>query len=457
MKRRVGLPPLGLALLAAAILATPVASAPLMLPDSTSIESWQLGNGLKVVTKNIPRCRGVAITLAYPVGTDADPPAQHGLAQLMAEVQMMAPAGDVPERTRGEMASLRPLGWSLKVGRRATQLSEVATIPQFPGALHQLATRMRGVTVSDPALKTALASVRSDQSENLLGPVDNALYFQVEEIARGIEPAAIPDLAALKGLGGISAKQLEQRLRATFVPAGAVLALAGGLGGVDVHAMVEGQFGGIPGRPPGAGTPAEAPRRAFKPSWRSIARPGVDRPVGVLAVNAPALRDSAHPRFFLSTLLIAEHCYLSWKASPVLRTRFRYSILDEPEVVRFYPEVQRDSTNARALAGEFRQTMAALVGMAVLQDEYEKLRYSVLWMLGGPMLPPLLAQVRGNGAALNNVCNGLASRELTGGEAFWSLYRRRFLVLADPGLDEWARYLCAPEHQASLLFTPPKK
>jgi predicted Zn-dependent peptidase len=375
----------------------------------------------------------------------------------MAEAQMMAPAGDVPERTREEMASLRPLGWNIKVGRRATQLSEVATAGQLPGALRQLATRMRGVTVSDAALKTAIATVRQDQSEHLLGSVDNALYFQVGEVAGGASPNAITDLAAAKGLNGVTAKDFERRLHATFVPAGAVLALAGDLGGMDVHGMVESMFAGLPGGAPTQGRPAEPPRPAFRPSFRSLERPDVDRPVGVLAVNAPALGDSAHPRFFLAMLLIGQYCHQTWKASPLVKTRFRYSIHDEPELVRFYPEIARDSTDARTTANELRQAMKELVGMTVLAEEYDALRYNVLWLLGGPMTPPLLSQVRNNGAALNNVCNILAARELTGGEAFWSLYRRRFLVEGDPGLDEWARYVCRPEHQAGLLFAPLKK
>lgn len=449
---------LGLVLAPVATLATPLPAAaiPRMLPDSTSMESWRLGNGLKVVTHDIPRCRGVAITVAYPAGTDADPPARRGLAQLMAELQMMAPAGDVPERTREEMTSLRPLGWSLKVGRRATQLSEVATLGQFPGALHQMAARMRGVSVNDAALRSAVAAVRRDQGENLLGSVENALYFQVGEVAGGTDPDAIPDLAAAKGLNGVTAKELERRLHATFVPAGAVLALAGNLGGMNVHALVESQFGGLPGGAPAAGRPVEAPRRAFRPSFRSLARPDLNRPVGVLALNAPALGDSAHPRFFLAMLLIGEHCYQAWKGSPIVKRRFRYSILDEPELVRFYPEIPRDSTSARQPANQLRETLGLLMGMNVPEGEFDQLRYNVLWLLGGPMPRPVLDQVITGGAALNNLCNNLAARELTGGEAFWTHYRQRFLAGSDPGLAAWARYASLPEHQAGLLFTPLK-
>jgi hypothetical protein len=418
------------------------------------MESWQLANGLRVVTHDIPRSRAVAITLAYPVGTDGDPPARRGLAQLMAEVQMMAPAGDVPERSREEMESLRPLGWSIKVNRRATQLAEVATIEQFPGALRQMATRMRGVRVDRAALKAAVATVRHDQGEHLFGSVDNALYFQAREYANGADPAAVLDLAAVKGLDGVTPEELERRVHEAFVPAGAVLAIAGDLGGMNVHALVESQFGTLPGGAPSS-SPAAGPKPpVFRPSFHSVARADLDQPVGVLALNAPALSDSGHPDFFLSMLLIGQHCHQSWTISRYVKTRFRYSLLDEPDLVRLYPATAPDSTGPRALSNELHDALHELLGMIVVTGEYNELRYNVLWLLGGPMPQHVLAMVRSDGSALNNVCNNLAARELTGGEAFWATYRRRFTAGSGPDLAGWIRYLDQREHQAGLLFTP---
>jgi len=137
-----------------------------------------------------------------------------------------------------------------------------------------------------------------------------------------------------------------------------------------------------------------------------------------------------------------------------VQSRFRYSILDEPDLVRFYPEVHPDSTDAGALANQLRTVLAALMEMAVPTSEYDEYRRNVLWLLGGPMPRQVAFQVSRNAAALNQVCNDLAARELTGGETFWSEYRRRFLARGDPGLSPWVRYLVQPEHQAALLFTP---
>ncbi|HEY6867223.1 MAG TPA: hypothetical protein VI792_08200 [Candidatus Eisenbacteria bacterium] len=443
-------PAIALLLAGLAAAAAPAAAAPRMLPDSTWAESWQLSNGLRVVTLDIPRASAVAITVGYPFGGDADPPGRPGLAQLMAEVEMMGPAGDVPERNRTEMESLRPLGWSLKVNPRSTQLSELATPEQFPGALRQVAQRLRGVSVPEDVLKTALASVHRDRGQDFLGPLDQALYYQVRAYAAGADPSGVVGLAAAKPLDAVSARELEERIHATFVPAGAVLALAGNLGGLNLHALVDGLFSAIP-----AGTPPALPKPpAFHPSLHTVERADVDRPIGTIAVQAPALTDSLHPQFFLCMLIVGEWCHQSWPVSRQVSTRFRYSILDEPDLVRFVPDTERDSTQARVLRGELMGSLADLLGLAIMNAEYDRYRTSVIWLLGGAMTPRLLAQVRTDGPSLNNVCSGLAARELTGGEAFWSRYRARFLDRREPGLSAWSRYLVQPEHQVGLLFTP---
>ena len=99
---------------------------PLGLPYRDS-----LSNGLRVTTRHVPRAAGVSITLCYEVGAEHDPIGREGLAALAAEILFTGPSGDQPERTRAEMASLRPLGWNIKIGQRYTELSEVAAPDQF--------------------------------------------------------------------------------------------------------------------------------------------------------------------------------------------------------------------------------------------------------------------------------------------------------------------------------------
>lgn len=432
------------------LLPRPAAAEPRALEDSTRVDTWTLANGLRVAAHHVPGARSVAMTIAVPVGRDADPAGRGGLARVAAEVQMMGAAGEVPERTRVEMETLRPLGWSVKVTSRFTQLSEVARRDQFPGVLRQMATRMRGVTVSDALLKSAVATTRRELGEELFGPPEQSLYFQVREYALGHDEKTIVDLAAAKGLGALRAKELELRLRREFAARHAVLAIAGDLEGINLRALIENEFGSLP-----PGDPlVSPPPPPFKSSARRLVRAEVDHPVGVVGVFAPSLADTTHPQFFLTLLVMGQHVKNSWPPELGMKSRFSYSILDEPDLVRFFPKVPADSTDATALSFELSGTLAALSEMIVMARSYEEMIGSVAWMLGGAMPRPVLETVRRDGAALNYLCNALATRELDGGEPFWSRYRDRFDLRRNPQLPTWCGYVAAPRNQAMVLLTP---
>lgn len=432
------------------LLSRPAGAQPRRLEDSTFVETWTLANGLRVATHHVPGARATAITIGVPVGRDADPPGREGLARMAAEAQMMGAAGDVPGRTRKEMESLRPLGWSLKVTRGFTQLAEVASRDQFPGVLRQVATRMRGVTVSEDLLKTSVATVRRELGEELFGSPEQSLYYQVREYAMGHDQKFIVDLAAGKSLASVRAKELEQRLHRVFAVRHAVLAIAGDLGGINLHALVENEFGALP-----PGDPLVSPPPVpFRPSTHRLVRAEVSHPVGVVGVFAPALTDTTHPQFFLTLLIMGQHVKNSWPPEPGMRSRFSYSILDEPDLVRFFPKVPADSTDPTVLSFELSGTLAGLGEMIIMPRSYEDMIGSVQWMLGGPMPGQVLDDVRRDGAALNYLCNALATRELTGGEEFWARYRDRFDLRRNPQLPTWAGYVAAPRNQTMLMMVP---
>src|SRR5439155_26677361 len=171
------------------------------------------------------------------------------------------------------------------------------------------------------------------------------LYFQVREFATGHDERTILDLAAAKDLALVEADELQQRLRREFVPAHAVLAIAGDLRGVNLRSLIENEFGKIP-----AGDPLPpAPPRPLKPSRHRLVRAQVGHPIGVVGVIAPALTDSLHPQFFLSLLIIGQQVKSSWQVDPLLKSRFSYSILEEPDLIRFYPAAAPESLSATEL------------------------------------------------------------------------------------------------------------
>ena len=440
------------ALLLAAWSALP-ARAATMMADSTVVDRWQLANGLEVVTRHVPGAPGTAITVGYRSGVDDDPADRPGLTALLAEVALTAPAGDIPERTRGEMESLRPLGWGLKVTRRHTLFTEGATRAQFPGVLHQTATRMRGVTVTDAVLDTALATVRRQLGQMYFGGVDQMLFHQVRECARGTDGNGIVALAAAKTLGALKTADAQKAIARAYVPANATLAIAGDLSGFDLHAMVEHEFGGIAG---GARLPDPAPP-ALDSATVVLARPEVTEPAGVIGLRAPALGDSLHPSFFLAMLLLGTRCNQAWGApSAPLTSRFNYAVLDDPFFVRMFPRLGKNALDPRRLSDGIEDLVNELLEMTVTIGNYQDLRYGVLWLLGGPMPRNVLRSVRTDSGALNALSNGMASRALWGSDAFWAEYRRRFDPTVSPAFGAWSQHIVTPRNQTRLLFVPRK-
>ena len=446
-----------LAVLACGVISGPAVNsrsalaAPLILEDSTATESWVLSNGLKVVTRDLKGAKAVAITVCYRTGSADDPPAREGLAALLAEIAFTSPAGELPERTREEMGSLRPLGWNLKTTWRLTQLSEIAAREKFPGVLHQVALRMRGVTVTPESYHAALATVRRGLAENYSDRVDRALYYRVGELAAGHGQPAVLRYASGAGLQGVTPKEAQERLASLYVPANAILSIAGDLSGVDLHRLLDGEFASIP-----AGTRLPdahpAPRRA---GTHVMPVSGLTASAGTIGIIAPALTDSLHPSFYLNMLILGSAITTLWGSpSAPLGSRFQFSILDDPDLARFYPSLSDSTSDSLAVARELHQVFKDVPRLTLDQEAYDRIRRGVGWLLGGPLSPELIQRAKNDPALIYNLSSSMATREMWGGQAFWSAYRRHFEEDPDPGWQAWERYVLSRRNQVLLLLTP---
>ncbi len=427
-------------------------AAPVQLPDSTLVDRWTLPNGLDVVTREVPGASAISVTWAYRYGLDYDTANEPALALLLAQVAFTAAAGDVPERTPEEMESLRPEGWNLKVNRRQTFFTETARPEQLAGVLRQVATRMRGITVSEPVLSRARAAVRSQLRETYLGSPEQMLYWQAGACARGLDESAIAAFVAARGLDRETPASVQQAIARVFAPANGVLVLAGDLHGLDYRTALAEEFGSLP-----AGARLAEPPAAELDSSNQV-RTGTDvaRPIGVLAVGAPALSDSLQPAFYMAMLVLGTQAKETWGPSDLPSgTRFQYSVLDDPDIVRFYPPIPpAPRPRPAALSAPFASLVDEAASLTVPLDVYEEYRHNLIWLLGGPMGRGIGAAVRRDPAALNLLCVTSASRALWGSESFWATYRRRFSSAqrAEPGF--WAEWLKNPAHQARLLLLP---
>ena len=444
-----------LAALAGCLFAVPAGAAidpPRMLADSTFAQAWKLGNGLRVVTRHVPGSGGVSMTVAYDIGSDDDPPGREGLAMLLAEVGFTAAAGDIPERSYEDLASLRPLGWSFLATRRSTMFTEISTPRQFPGVLNQVAARMRGVTVTREGLRRALASVRTQMADRVHGPVTVSLYYQVRELAAGHDDRALLGSAPGRDLERMTPAAVQQQVARLLVPANAVLSVAGNLEGVDVPALVQNLFGSLP-----AGTAAVPARRdSLRAGSRLLKVDGIEERRGVVGILAPPLTDPEHPSFYLCSMMLGSHFSQAWKpageavaAAP--GTTFHYALFDEPELVRLFPP---GAATTDDLGTVLKVAVNELYSMVIPAEAFDQMRDGLAWLLGGPMDVHQLERTRTDASALHTLTRSMAGRELFGGEAVWAPYRERFAKLPPGGFQTWMDYYLAPEHQVRLMTVP---
>jgi predicted Zn-dependent peptidase len=440
--------------LLAILLLSPLAPRPLgaeTLSDSTVVDGWTLANGLEVRTRHVPGASGVAIALAYRVGSDSDAAGQSGFAALMAEAAFTGPAGAIPERTRGEMESLRPLGWELRVNPAWTLFLESATPAQLPGVLTQVGTRMREPRVTAASLAAARATVRRDLGERWVGDAARSAHERVRHHARGGGDDAALAAGTARWLDAVKPADAQRWLARWYVPSNAVLALAGDLSTPNLRAMVDHAFGAIP-----AGTrPAAAVATLDSASVR-VVRAGLDAPVAAIGVMAPALTDSIHPGFFLSMLVFGQAAKNRWpQGGGPNGSRFHYSVLDDPQMARFFPQVFVPEDNPEDAARQLKAMVLEVLQFSVVRLEfYQGMVAGLQWLFGGPLPRPLLDTVRRDPAALNQLAFSVAGRAVWGDDAFWAEYRRRLDPTVTSGADDWLEWVTDAAHQSRVVLTP---
>ena len=431
--------------------ATTRAPAAVVYPDSTIVDRFTLPNGMRVVARHVPLAGSVVITACFQGGTSDDPRGREGLSQLLAEAAFTADAGDVPERTRAELVSQRPLGFGVRVLPRITQLTEIAAYPQFPGVLHQVCERLKGVRVEASTLDEAARQVRKELAQNYGAHPERLLHYGVSQLAVGSDPQSLLRFASGQGLEKLGVAEIQRLVSQRFSPANAVLAVVGNLYAYDLHRMLERELAGTPG-----GTPAPPIAWGRLGSARvMLARPGVSEPFGALGVLAPALTDSLHPMFFAHAVLLGSYLSAAWsKPSPPLTSRFQYSVADDPEMVRYYPPIT--FSEPPRIDEEFQYSVVEFFRFPVDSAAYDRMALGVAWLLGGPVPRELLRRMKRDPSALSTLASSIAARERYADESFWLGYRTRLARRRGPDEAWWAGYFNDPSHQVQLVLTPPR-
>lgn len=419
-----------------------------VLPDQTRMSHWTLPNGLRVVTRSIPKARSAAVTLSFRLGSREDPTTHEGFAELAAQVAYTGRCGDLPSRSMIEMDQLRPGGWSLTVGPHLVEMTEACPLDLLPGVLHQVCQRLKGVAVDDSLVRTSREQVQRRLRRNYDTQPFNTLHYLSGEIAAGRPAEAAMRYASGDGLQSVTARQIREILAARLVPANAVLCVVGNLDRYPLATLIEKEMAGIP---PGKAAPP--------PPWghevggnAALKRPDIDRMMSTVAIITPALTDTLHPYFVAFTVSAAGALRQYWAKfdSTTTTRRFRYSIATDPELARFYPPFN-DRLPPMDIWKEFLdRTGEAIADSTSIQSAAE----DMLWLTGGPIPPELRERAETDPTVIHTLAQTLAAIESFGDAAFWDAYRVRLMRASSHDLGPLFRWFDDPKRRVVLVIRP---
>jgi len=308
---------------------------------------------------------------------------------------------------------------------------------------------LRGVTVTPAALKSAAVDVRRELGEEFFGPPDVALYYQARELAVTGNEEATLRRASGKGLDRVTAKDVQDRLARLYVPANAVLSLAGNLEGLDFHALIASQFGDIPA----GAKAAPGPSPTLASHSRVVRKAGLPEACGMAGIIAPAITDSTHPAFYQAILILGASTARDWTTGAA-GSRFNYSLFDDPDLARFYPPVTKDHASPQAVGETLDLQIEKLASSMIPKEVYDGVIRNVVWLFGGNCTPEFVSRLRQDPTAVNTMATTTASRVLWQGEDFWEDYRQRLVEEPVGAFDRMADTLLEAQRRVLLVFTP---
>jgi hypothetical protein len=136
---------------------------------------------------------------------------------------------------------------------------------------------------------------------------------------------------------------------------------------------------------------------------------------------------------------------------------FHYSIFDDPRLAHFSPPIEGKRDPLKQVLDNFALSVGDAGNSKLPDSAPQALWRGVDWLLGGPMPPEVIGAIREPGGGLSTLASTAASRELLGGESFWSGYRLRFKAAFFGPLGQWIAYFESPAHRVELALVPGPK
>ena len=222
---------------------------------TAQIITEQLPNGLTVAVEPMPHLRSVSWTLLVEAGSAGDPEGQNGAAQLLSgmvyrgagarDARALSDALDSLGVQRGgrldlEYATFGGSSLASELGPALTLYADILRRPTLPAS---------ELDAERALALQALASLHDNPAQRLFTELTQAFFPG---------PFGRPTLGRVEDLERIDIGDLVGDHRARFRPAGAILAVAGGVEFAEVRRLADELFGDW------EGAPRPAPRAASR-------------------------------------------------------------------------------------------------------------------------------------------------------------------------------------------------
>jgi zinc protease len=220
----------------------------------------RLGNGLEVVSYDVPGQYVISVRLAVPMPLVREPRGREGIGTIMARTLDEGTA----RHTAEEFAELlERKGIALGAGASESGLSVDMDVAKghLPAALQLMSEAVREPAFPENEVarhvRTRLAEIDHERAV----PGQRAALAFLETYFDEAERASRPSAGTRESVGAITREELVAFHAAQVVPSGSTVVVAGDLTGVDVLEEVERALGAWTGEPLATTEPV-APRRA---------------------------------------------------------------------------------------------------------------------------------------------------------------------------------------------------
>ena len=207
---------------------------------ASSIDTYQLDNGLTLLVEQMPWLESAAVTFLVPAGCQRDPTSQPGLAKLTAEM-LQRGCGDLQSRQLEQAMDQLGLARSTAVTNYHTRLSAAMPATRLPAALSIYADLLQRPLL--PA--TQLDDGRMVCIQELLAMQDDLSQKLMEQlrIRQYPDPYSRSSHGTLETLQEISINDVQAFYAQNFTPQQTIISIAGNLDSQQISKTVEELFG----------------------------------------------------------------------------------------------------------------------------------------------------------------------------------------------------------------------